>query len=135
MGWRGRAGRRRREGTRTRDAHRERLAAVHEVVELQRLEEARLPELLARLGLGVLEELPVDGERAHALVEADLRLLRPLRGLCQTALALVRKGKEARGRRDAPRYVSWRLCSSPMIDSHLLRFGLHTASRRSIDLE
>ena len=70
------------EGTRTGDAHRERFPARHEVVQLQRLQETGLLQLLARLHVVTLEEIPMRAERVDALVEAYLRLLRPLRRLC-----------------------------------------------------
>ena len=68
---------------RTCDAHLQNLAAVHEVVELDGLEEPRLLDVLAVLELVLLEELPVRRERAHALVEAYLRFLCPLCRLCR----------------------------------------------------
>ena len=67
---------------RTCDAHGEDLPAVHELVELDGLQEPRVLQVLAGFQLVALEEDPVRLERSDAFVEAYLRLLRPLCRLC-----------------------------------------------------
>ena len=74
-----------------------RLIAIHEVVQLQPLEESRLLQLLARLHVVVLEEVPVGADQVHALVEAGLGFLRPLRCLCARGVTSARKGCESNG--------------------------------------
>ena len=67
---------------RTCDAHLQNLPSIHQLVQLHRLQQPRLLQVLAVLQLVALEEAPVRRERLYALVEADLRLLRPLGRFC-----------------------------------------------------
>lgn len=74
--------RKRGQGGRTGDAELQRLAAVHELVQPDALEEAGLPQLLCRCDLLAVEELHVRLQHGEALLQADVRLLRPQRCLC-----------------------------------------------------
>lgn len=70
------------ESGRTCDAHSENLPAVHELIQLHGLEEPELLQVFTRLPLVLLQQFLVRQQRGDALVEAYLRLLRPLGRFC-----------------------------------------------------